>query len=303
MLPKIKDEDKIIFIPRAQIRPFPNQPRKHFDEEELQNLADSIKAWGQFIPIIVKKNDHKSKHKYELVDGQRRWHACGMVGVSEIKAIVVEAETEAQQFLMAVIANNGQEKLAPIEYAHSIKYFLDQGFKVEDIGPIFSHATRWVKKHLKLFKLDDRVLAKMSPEIPERQRLSIDAASRIAELPIDMQDRVANQVLTQGMKDYEANNFVRNLGNKKGVQVDLFIRKPYKDFLALSGFTNRIKREAAIFLGKSIPDYQRIFQSKDMEDLNKIIEKIDQNITDLEVMRYALRKVRILKEFKEKNGH
>ncbi len=72
--------ERIVEILRDRIRPFANQPREYFNESALKDLARSIKAVGQQVEIRVRPLAGDPKHDYELIDGQRRWLACQMIG-------------------------------------------------------------------------------------------------------------------------------------------------------------------------------------------------------------------------------
>jgi ParB family chromosome partitioning protein len=114
-------------IPRSRIRPFKNQPRTYFDKEELENLAASIKAFGQIVPVSVKKVSDSPDFDYELCDGQRRWHACEIAGKTMMKAILESPTDEKEQFLISVLSNFGRAEHTVIEIAYACKTFRDEG--------------------------------------------------------------------------------------------------------------------------------------------------------------------------------
>ena len=101
-------------ISLKDIRPNPYQPRKHFDQEKLNELAQSIKEHGIFQPIIVKA----AIQGYEIVAGERRYRAAGIVGLETVPAIIVEF-SDQQMMEIALLENIQREDLNPIEEAHA----------------------------------------------------------------------------------------------------------------------------------------------------------------------------------------
>src|SRR5687767_1132892 len=90
---------EVVLIPWGQIRPFADQPRTYFNQAELQQLADSIAENGQRVPIFVRELDPwEPPYRYELIDGQRRWHACDMAKVRRMKSIILEVDDVIEQF-------------------------------------------------------------------------------------------------------------------------------------------------------------------------------------------------------------
>jgi len=103
-------------IPIDEIVPNPNQPRRRFSEEELKELAESIKEFGVLQPIIVREKDGK----YEIVAGERRWRAAKMAGLSRIPAVVKEVSDE-EMMILSLVENLQREDLNPVERARAIK--------------------------------------------------------------------------------------------------------------------------------------------------------------------------------------
>ena len=113
-------ENDIQEIKLAEIRPNPYQPRKNFDQDALKDLADSIKTYGVFQPIIVKK----SIKGYDLVAGERRVRAAKMAGMETIPAIVKDFSDEMMREI-ALLENLQRENLTAIELAWAYKGIID----------------------------------------------------------------------------------------------------------------------------------------------------------------------------------
>lgn len=118
---KIKKEDGITELDITKIYPNPNQPRKHFDEEALQELASSIKTHGVIQPLVVNQADDG----YMIIAGERRWRASNMAGLDKVP-VVIKNYTEKQVKEISIIENLQREDLNPIEAARAIKQLMDE---------------------------------------------------------------------------------------------------------------------------------------------------------------------------------
>ena len=133
--------EEIIEIPIEELRPNPYQPRKVFDEEALNELADSIKEYGVFQPIIVKK----SIKGYEIVAGERRYRASKIAGLTKIPAIIRQF-TDEQMMEIALLENLQRENLSAIEEANAYRTLVErlnitQDVLAKRIGKSRSHVT------------------------------------------------------------------------------------------------------------------------------------------------------------------
>ena len=118
---KIQDGETIQNLKVIEVEPNRDQPRRNFDEESIEELANSIKEYGVIQPIIVTKQ----KDYYQIVAGERRWRASKKAGLSEIPAIVREYD-EQKNSEIALIENIQREDLNPIEKAVAIRELLDK---------------------------------------------------------------------------------------------------------------------------------------------------------------------------------
>ena len=133
--------EEIVEIPLEELRPNPYQPRKVFDEEALQDLADSIKEHGVFQPIIIKK----SIKGYEIIAGERRYRASKIAGLTKIPAIIRNF-TDEQMMEIALLENLQRENLNAIEEAIAYKKMIQNlGITQEElakkVGKSRSHVT------------------------------------------------------------------------------------------------------------------------------------------------------------------
>lgn len=146
-------EKDIVNIPISEIRSNPFQPRRAFDEEKLQELAESIKTHGLFQPIIVKK----SIKGYELVAGERRTKAAKLAGYTEIPAIVKDY-TDEEMMEVALLENIQREDLNPIEEAEAYDNILKRSLITqEELAKKVSKSRSYITNVLGLVNLPEEV--------------------------------------------------------------------------------------------------------------------------------------------------
>ena len=145
------DTNNLINIPLEVIHPNPDQPRKHFDEERLQELADSVRAKGVLQPIIVKRIDAES---FLLVAGERRYRAALMAGLEKIPAVIT---TDDEQEI-ALIENLQREDLNPIEEAEGLKALAERsGYTHEQLATIVGKSRVTITELLSLNELPEQI--------------------------------------------------------------------------------------------------------------------------------------------------
>jgi ParB family chromosome partitioning protein len=137
----------------SEIEPNKTQPRKRFDEDALQELADSIKQYGVIQPLILQK---KGKH-YEIIAGERRWRAARIAGLKEVPAIIKDYSPQ-EVVEIALIENIQREDLNPIEEAQTYHRLIQEfQLKQDEIAERVSKSRAAVTNSMRLLKLDERV--------------------------------------------------------------------------------------------------------------------------------------------------
>ena len=215
----------IIEIATARIRPFATQPREYFDAAALRDLEHSIKAVGQQVEIIVRPVFGDPEHRYELIDGQRRWLACSKLGIS-IRACVRGGVRNAEdQFLTSWVANFSRAEHTPAEIAKAIARLrkrpeiaaLSAGEQVQHIADISGRSVPWVYSYENLLKLDPEVLALTSPPTPKKKRITLQAAALLSALPITMQRELAESAARMTARRLE--RLIRGTAKKSGIKI------------------------------------------------------------------------------------
>ncbi len=146
-----KGQEKLVKI--TKVEPNREQPRKNFDEDALQELADSIKQFGLLQPILVQ--DRQSY--YEIIAGERRWRAAKLAGLKEVP-VIVKSFTEQEIVEISLIENIQREDLNPIEEALAYKRLLTEFSLTQDeVAERVSKSRTTVTNSMRLLKLDERV--------------------------------------------------------------------------------------------------------------------------------------------------
>ncbi|MCM1399532.1 MAG: ParB/RepB/Spo0J family partition protein [Clostridium sp.] len=136
-----------------RIEPNKSQPRKKFDEDALEELADSIKQFGVIEPLVVAKR----KGYYELIAGERRWRAARMAGLKEVP-VVIKDYTDQQIVEIALIENIQREDLNPIEEAMAYERLIKEfNLKQDEVAERVSKSRTTITNALRLLKLTDKV--------------------------------------------------------------------------------------------------------------------------------------------------
>ena len=146
-----KGPETIVQITKAE--PNRKQPRKNFDEDALQELADSIKQFGLLQPILVQDR----KDYYEIIAGERRWRAAKLAGLKEVPVIIREY-TEKEIVEISLIENIQREDLNPIEEAQAYKRLLEEfNMKQDEVAERVSKSRSAVTNSIRLLKLSNEV--------------------------------------------------------------------------------------------------------------------------------------------------
>jgi ParB family chromosome partitioning protein len=136
----------------AEIAPNPDQPRRRFDDGDLERLAGSIRRHGVLQPVVVRRAPAGAARPYELVVGERRWRAAQRAGRTTIPALV--QDVEPQDLLEVALVENVQRRdLNPIELAHAFRALVAAGHTQDDVGQRVGLDRSTVANHLRLLEL------------------------------------------------------------------------------------------------------------------------------------------------------
>lgn len=205
-----KDEDPEVHEQLMKINmmePNRDQPRKHFEEDALLELADSIKQFGVLQPILVRKQ----KDYYEIIAGERRWRAAKLAGIKEVPVIVKEF-SEQEIVEIGLIENIQRENLNPIEESMAYKRLMEEfSLKQDEIAERVSKSRTAVTNSMRLLKLDNRV-----------QQMIIDdmittghARALLAIEDKDLQYELATKIFDEKLSVRDVEKMVKTIKNPK----------------------------------------------------------------------------------------
>ena len=198
--------DNITELDINKIFPNPNQPRKHFDEEALQELASSIKLHGVIQPLVVNKD---IDGKYMIIAGERRWRASNIAGLTKVP-VVIKNYTEKQIKEISIIENLQREDLNPIEAARAIKQLMDEyNLTQETVSDRIGKSRSSVANTLRLLSLYPDVI-KM---IEDGKLSSGHARCLVVVDDINQQMKLAKQASDGKMSVRELEKAVKNYIN------------------------------------------------------------------------------------------
>ncbi len=190
----------------ASITPNPDQPRRHFDEAALTELAQSIAARGVIQPVIVRPVDGG---RYQIVAGERRWRAAQRAQLHEIPALVRDLD-DRDVMALALIENIQRQDLNPVEEAQAYQRLNDlQGLSHQDIGKLVDKSRSHVANLMRLLALPPSVL-----EMVADARLSMGHARALINAP--MAATLAHEVAAKGLSVRETEKLVRQAARNGG---------------------------------------------------------------------------------------
>ena len=198
-------EGELLTLPISKVEPREAQPRKRFDEEALQELADSIARYGLIQPIVARKLD---SGYYQIIAGERRWRASRMAGLTEVPVRVLEAD-DRRTAALALVENLQREDLNPIEEARGYRTLMeDYGLTQEETARSVGRSRPAVANALRLLSLSPAVM-----ELVEKRQLSAGHARAILPLPGEKQQlELAREVLKKSLTVRRTEQLVARMG-------------------------------------------------------------------------------------------
>ncbi|SHJ77626.1 chromosome partitioning protein, ParB family [Anaerobranca californiensis DSM 14826] len=269
LLGQLEKGEEIQQIPINKITSNPFQPRKHFDDEKIDELAQSIKTYGLLQPIILRKVDDK----YEIIAGERRFKACTKLGYNKVSAIVKEANDGAMAAI-ALIENIQRENLNFLEEAEGLyrlitEFNLTQEVLAQRIGK--SQST--IANKLRLLKLPQQVKEQL-----KNSNLTERHARALLKLPENEQLPLLKRIIEEGMTVRQTEEAVEMLvqtavsaekiKDENKAQTRRFVIKDFRIFL------NSIKQVVSTIKSTGI---DAIMEEDDNEDYLEVRIRLPKN--------------------------
>ncbi len=185
------------------IKPNQHQPRTYFDENSINELANSIKAQGLLMPILVKKDNSTNSKKFIIIAGERRWRACKSLKMKTINAIVIENTSEKSDALAAIIENVQRENLSVLEEAIAYdKLIKNYKMKHEEIAKSTGKSRSYITNLLRILSLNEGV-----KKLLNEKKISFGHARALLNAPNQLV--LANKVITDNMSVRQLEEFLR----------------------------------------------------------------------------------------------
>ena len=264
LIGETKVEAKTNKLLLSEIVPNRYQPRKNFDESNLEDLTNSIKERGVIQPIIVRKSNTDNL-KYEIIAGERRWLAASKAGLHDIPVVVTEAD-DLKSLEFAIVENVQRHDLNPLEEAQGYKRLIDEfSYDQEKVSKFIGKSRSYITNALRLLSLPNEVL-----KFIEEKKISAGHAKILVGL--DNAEFIANKIIEKKLSVRQSESFVKIFKKKSSFIKSLdpniqSLEKSISEKIGLSvSIKNNKKNKGSI-----------TFTYHDIDQLNKIIDIIKNN--------------------------
>ncbi|MGB9780704.1 ParB/RepB/Spo0J family partition protein [Caldanaerobacter sp.] len=268
LIPESREESQgIEMVEIDKIFPNEYQPRRHFDEESLKELADSIREHGIVQPLVVRRQGMS----YQLVAGERRWRAAKMVGLREVPVVVKDLDDQ-EVMEIALIENLQREDLNPIEEAKAYKTLMEQfNLTQEEIAKKIGKSRSVIANSIRLLNLDERV-----QDMLVQGKITVGHAKVILSISSKtLQYEAAKKIIEEELNVRETEKLIKSLLSQKDK------KKEKKDARKIDVHIKEIEDNLCNLLGTKVQILQKgqnrgIIQIEyyGEEDLNRILDII-----------------------------
>jgi ParB family chromosome partitioning protein len=205
-------------LPVSDIIPNKYQPRKNFDETNLEDLTNSVKERGVIQPIIVRKSNNENS-KFEIIAGERRWLAAQRAGIHKVPVVITEAD-DLKSLEFAIVENVQRHDLNPLEEAQGYKRLIDEfSYDQEKVSKFIGKSRSYITNSLRILTLPVEVI-----KLIEIQKLTAGHAKILVGL--GNASFVANKIIEKKLSVRQAEKFVQ-LFKKKKTKVKDYKRYQY----------------------------------------------------------------------------
>lgn len=260
---KYGNED-VVHLNVNDIEPNPDQPRKHFDESAIAELASSIKEFGVLQPLVITKNDNQ---KYMIIAGERRWRAAKQAGLIKVP-VIVRSSSELEKLEIGLIENVQREDLTPLEQAVSIERLHDQfSMSYTAIAAKLGKAYSTVANLVRLLQLPESMQNSLQKgDITEGHARALLA---LQEMPIQ-QNALFQLMLAKSISVRQAEQFVTSVKEGKDTK-----KATIKTVSKETPFTKQLTKKygVTVSVNYTARGGKISFSFKSEEDMNKLVDK------------------------------
>ena len=263
-----------VLLPIAQVEPGLKQPRKRFDEETLADLAESIRLHGILQPLTVRR---LASGYYQIIAGERRWRAAKLAGLSEVPAIIVEAD-DRKVMELGLIENLQRQDLNPMEEAMGYQALIEEyGLTQEEAARRVGKSRPAVANALRLMALPDAIRA-----LVEEGKLSAGHARALLSVPDSTsQKKLAQKVVAEGLSVRQTEALAKRLARERegleehGGEKPVDPMKLYRD-AAAKELSTRWGRKVSITMGPKKGKLE--FEFYNDEDLTELLDRLEKTL-------------------------
>ncbi len=203
----------------------PNQPRKYFSEEKMEELKESIKNNGLIQPIIVRKVENTVQNKYEIIAGERRYRACKSLGFESVQCVVIQAG-DSKSYEYSVLENIQRENLNPIEEAESYIMLMEvYGYTQENMAQKLGKTRSAISNKIRLLKLPEAIKSYV-----RTGELSYGHARTLLGLKDNFEiDKITKKIIEKNYTVRDVEKIVKKYNEFQDNEVKIF-KKEYENF-------------------------------------------------------------------------
>ncbi len=265
LIGETKVETKVNKLLLSEIIPNRYQPRKNFDDENLNDLTNSIKERGVIQPIIVRKSSTDNS-KYEIIAGERRWLAARKAGLHDIPVVLTEVD-DLKSLEFAIVENVQRHDLNPLEEAQGYKRLIDEfSYDQEKVSKFIGKSRSYITNSLRILNLPLEVL-----KLIEEKKLTSGHAKILVGL--ENASFVANKIIEKKLSVRQSENFVKIFKGKK-------LKKSHSKDPNIADLEKTISEKIGLSVAIKNSNRNRgtiTFSYKEIDQLNRIIEIIKSN--------------------------
>lgn len=235
---------QVLLIPLSQLESNSEQPRKHFDSDSLQELADSIRIHGVLQPITVRR---LPSGRYQIIAGDRRYRASRLAGLSQIPAQVISADDKTVMEL-ALIENLQRENLNPLEEAQGYRALMDECSLTQDeVSTRVGKSRSSVANVLRLLSLPSDIQSHV-----QQGNVSAGHARALLSLPIELQLSLTEEIIAMGLSVRETESKVKLLLSDDKQKSKTETEKKAKKRTPLPEYLSRAERDFSAYFGRKV---------------------------------------------------
>lgn len=277
-------EDKnTLSVPVSEVEPFPGQPRKEFDQEKLESLAQSIKSKGLIQPIIVKEG----LRGYMIIDGERRWRAHKIAGLTEIDVVVNNNVGIEDHHLVSLIANFNREGHSPMETSNALAKERRGGKSVEELADAIGKSAAYIYQHLALQNLHPQLKELVGSE-NKKNVLRLQIAIELSKVEKGMQLSVYEDCKNKASAAAKL-RYIKKHQNTEGEKATNVVRfRPAEEARSLTNLAGRTADGIEKFMEMPKSHFEMVLESMTQKQKAFMVNQLKEAAASLEELAVSV---------------